>query len=209
MIKIDEKRWIRVESNDSGVKSWHDENGTQLVLNSIGYDADLYPKLKSLDAVRVYYRDCFAEQGIGIIECEISETNNTPCVKVIGKKISQGKPGLYIGSLAIPLTDKSFVLSLYSQEQGVTGVRDTTVLTRLMQNGDEFEPDAETGKMKGWAQDPYFPDYDGPCLKNRSEDRVYDSDFPDHPLSKVRNHLDLLLKTVVLENSTKPWWKVW
>jgi hypothetical protein len=137
-------------------------------------------------------------------------------VKTIGKKIEQGKPALYIGSLAIPLIDQSFVFSLLSQEVGVTGIRDSAILSKLISQGQqELEPDPETGELTipGWAQDPYFQDYEGPCLCNLSESRVYDSEFPDHPLSKVRKRIDELVIDLVALNSTfttkKSWWKIW
>lgn len=166
--------------------------------------------------MRKHYRDTFAEQGIGIVECNIVEILGNKNVKTIGKQLEQFEPAIYVGSLAIPLTDQSFVFSLLFQEEDITGIRDATILSKLISRGQqEPEPDPETGELTipGWAQDPYFQDYEGPCLCNLSNSRVYDSEFPDHPLSKVRKRIDELVIDLAALNSTfttkKSWLRIW
>lgn len=213
-IKIDETIWMSLpEGSQENVNEWHDGNGVQLVLHSIGFDEALYTRLSDEMLAREYYRDNFAEQGIGIVQCDLVTVSGQMAVKTIGKKIVQGQPTLYIGSLAIPMSDRSFVLSLYSQESGITGMRDTVIFSKLSSERDNFVSDPDSGKMNGWVQDPYFPEYDGPCLRNLSESEEYDSQFPDHPLTKVRYRIGELVSSVEVLGSDpkndKPWWKVW
>ncbi len=202
-IEVDESVWaVFPEQSDPSTKLWHDGNGVTLVLNSIGFDQDLYSKLSDELAVRKYYRDVFADQNIGIVECNGLEKNGTKFVKTIGKNITQGQPGSYIASVAIPLSDRSFVFSLQAQEVGITGIRDTAIMNKLMSEGHSFESDPESGEIIGWAQDPYFPEYQGPCLRNLSEHEKYDQEFPDHPLSKVRFRANELVKFITLPSET-------
>ena len=213
-IEVDETVWEPVpEQGDPTTKVWHDGDGVTLVLNSIGFDRDLFSRLSDEQAVREYYRDQFAEQSIGIVECNVLEKDGKQIVKTIGKSISEGQPVTYIASVAIPLSDRSYVFSLYAQEQGITGVRDTAIMTKLMLEGHLCDPDIESGTILGWAQDPYFPEYQGPCLRNLSEDEKYDPEFPDHPLSKVRMQVNKLVEFITLSTdstqSSKQWWKVW
>jgi len=164
------------------------------------------------NAVREHYRDSFAAAGIGILQCDLSETNGHKSVKTIGKINESGEPAGYIGSLAIPLSDRSFVFNLFSQEIGITGVRETEVWVKLKLDGHKFEVDTESGKMIGWTQDPYFPDYDGPCLRNLSDSEEYDDQFPDHPLTKVRKRINELPRYILMDEmreDRKPWWKAW
>ncbi|WHI47257.1 hypothetical protein [Microbulbifer sp. VAAF005] len=213
-IKVDEAIWVSIpqDSREDSLK-WHDGNGVQLVLHSIGFDEALYSRLTNEMLAREYYRDNFAEQGIGIVQCDLVTVSGQKAVKTIGKKIVQGQPALYIGSLAIPMSDRSFVLSLYSQEAGITGMRDTVLFSKLSSESDKLKPDPDSGKMIGWAQDPYFPKYDGPCLRNLSESEDYDNQFPNHPLTKVRSRIGELVASVEVlvrePKSNKPWWKVW
>lgn len=212
-IDIDRNIWLALpmEANASE-QHWHDGHGVSLVLNHIGFDHALYPLLGDETAVRTYYRDQFALQSMGIVECDVLEKTGTKFVKTLGKLIRKGKPAFYIASIAIPLLDQSFVFSLHAQEGKLTGFRDTTILNRLLSNGQvEFDP--QTKQLKAWAQDPYFPDYQGPCLRNLSEDKHYDQEFPDHPLSKVRSRINELIDFIELPRhaivTAKPWWKVW
>jgi hypothetical protein len=82
--------------------------------------------------------------------------------------------------------------------------------------GQVFSP----GDMQGWLVDPSDPT--PPHLApNVSEDRRYDVEFPNHPLSRVRAFLDRLLKSLKLapELKTAPhftgpigvrrWWGLW
>lgn len=213
-IKIDETVWKSLpKGSQENVTEWNDENGVQLVLHSIGFDEALYSRLSNEMAAREYYRDNFAKQGIGIVQCDLVTICGQKAVKTIGKKIVQGKPALYIGSLAIPMSDRSFVLTLYSQEVGVTGIRDAVIFSKLSSENATFVPDPESGKIVGWAKDPYFPNYDGPCLRNLSESKEYDGQFPSHPLTKVRGRIEELASSVEvivdIAEKDKPWWKFW
>ncbi|MEJ2611466.1 MAG: hypothetical protein P8179_15635 [Candidatus Thiodiazotropha sp.] len=209
-IKVDETIWMGLpQSSQGNVNKWHDGNGVQLILDSIGFDEALYTRLSDEVLVREYYRDNFAKQGIGIVQCDLVTVSGQRAVKTVGKRIIQGEPALYIGSLAIPMSDRSFVLSLYSQEAGTTGIRDTIIFSKLSSERGDLVPDPDSGRVTGWAQDPYFPEYNGPCLRNLSESEEYDNQFPDHPLTKVRERIRELVASVELlvsePNNDKPY----
>lgn len=207
---FDRTQWIAAPANDQKVEQWHDGNGVHLIVQRIGVDQDLRTHLGDEASLRKYYRDAYAEQGIGIVQCDLVTVSGVPAARTIGKKIAQAQPALYAGSLAIPLHDRSYVLSLYAQEGGVTGLRDTAVFSKLSIEGGAVALDEVTGRMVGWARDPYFPDFEGPCLRNLSEDEKYDAQFPEHPLSKVRARLLELSRSAKLEEhgKKKPWWKL-
>jgi hypothetical protein len=88
------------------------------------------------------------------------------------------------------------------EHAGVTGMRDTAVLTNLINSG-ETELDTETGSIVGWLDDPYEPDQAGPMTRNKSERPEYDWRFPDHPLSRARWVLDHLGRTVKVDDEVK------
>ena len=198
MIKVDENIWSKVDTDVVKGGVWHDEKGTYLAFSQIEYDAALYRVISDVDAVRKLLCHNFAEYGVGVIECDLCTASGYAGAKYICKQIVQDEPTMYQGSLVIPLPDKSFLFSLNSLETAENGDREAIILDRLLQAGEEFATDPETGKMVGWAQDPYLPEFNVPCLKNRSESREYDRDFPDHPLTKVRTYLDLLPESITL-----------
>ncbi len=208
---LNERIWSRTgpaSANSAG--HYADGNGVTLVLDRIGYDKHLHDILTSEERTRQYYRDFFAQQGIGLVECDLTRLDQLPCAKTIGKKIEAGRPSVYIASLALPLADQSFILSIYAREAGVSGLRETTVLEQLVGAGRRFPADERTGKIVGWADDPYLPGYQGPCLRNLSESAEYDAQFPQHPLSKVRHRIEeLAADTRIGGLSRKHWWKFW
>jgi hypothetical protein len=78
----------------------------------------------------------------------------------------------------------------------VTGLRDTAMFAKWMQQG-EVAWDEGTGKPKGWMHDPYDPSIETPLTWNQSEAEIYDAEFPDHPLSRLRAlmaHIEATLK---------------
>lgn len=176
---------------------WHDGNGVVLAFNSIGFDRFLYPLLSDELEVRNYYRDLFAPDDIGLVECNVLEENGERFVKAIGKHTTDEGCSSYLGTLAIPLSDRSFVFSLHARELGLTGYRAATILDKLIREGHSIELDPVTRQIRGWAQDPYFPDYQGPCLRNLSEDEKFDHLFPEHPLTKVRFRINEIVDFVL------------
>ena len=73
-------------------------------------------------------------------------------------------------------------------------------------------------------QDPYDPSIRAPLQRNRAEEETYDSQFPDHPLSRVRSLLGHLRESLEIAPEIrtaapfayprpatpgKPWWKRW
>lgn len=74
----------------------------------------------------------------------------------------------------------------FFDEQGVTGLRDTTVFQMLAtENGfDETKAD--------WMQDPYDLSFNRGLLMNKSERVQFDYMFPGHPLTMAREFVDAL-----------------
>ena len=66
-------------------------------------------------------------------------------------------------------------------EEGTTGIRDTIVMVML-------------GLPKDWMEDPYDKGFKKGVLKNKSEDKAFDKQFPNHPLTQTRNLLEFLAK---------------
>lgn len=70
-------------------------------------------------------------------------------------------------------------------EAGTTGMRSAMGWNMAMSAG--FEQDDESPhRIKGWAQDPYDPDYKKGCRMILAERAGLDGLFPDDPLSQVR-----------------------
>jgi hypothetical protein len=86
----------------------------------------------------------------------------------------------YAGSIIIPRRDFSYVVQIHAREVGMTGLRENLLVLRS-----DMASIREDAEERGIMPDPFelgFP-------FDREE---YDALFPDHPVSRVRQHLRTL-----------------
>ena len=98
---------------------------------------------------------------------------------------------MFFGSVTLPFADSSYVLKAQSVERGVTGLREAVVMDAQKQLP---QIDPETGKLLDWEQDPCDPTHRAPFMSNRADSQEFDSQFPNHPLTKVRLYVDELIR---------------
>lgn len=108
-----------------------------------------------------------------IVKSDVNESEDASFVVVV-----------YTLNLNIDFRD--FTLSLVGcfQEDGMSGIRDNTV---LMLMADMSGKSLSEVMDSGWFKDPYDPDWKMGFLMNASEKRMFDDAFPEHPLSMLRN----------------------
>jgi hypothetical protein len=137
------------------------------------------------------------------------------------------------GSITLPFRDFSYVLKVQCMETGTTGIRESVVLAQMMASGQvklqNSGPGPQQLRIAGCMQDPYDPTTSAPLMWNLAEDKQYDAQFPDHPLSRLRSVLrqvqpSLRLapevkdatpfvfvpsppSTAVSQQRKRPWWK--
>ena len=215
----------------SGFEFQGDINGTRVwyspTYDGVGlYYYDVPPNINcdiaNVQAVRDFYREFASNAGHAIIEAETLIIGGCHAIRTIIKAPQQPTGMTYLGSITLPFRDFSFVLKVQCAEQGVTGFREAVVLDQLISNGEVTV--SSDGKIRGWMQDPYDSSIEAPLMRNQSEAREYDNQFPSHPLSRARNVLNHFDKTLViapevsyaapfegqtLANNPKPWWKRW
>ena len=97
----------------------------------------------------------------------------------------------YILTLHIDMNDYTINIQSYFDEAGMTGLRDTAIMNKMLNEGKITPPN-----MDGWFRDPYDENYKKGLLMNMSECVEYDAMFPQHPLSEMRN----LIKYIVENN---------
>jgi hypothetical protein len=141
-------------------------------------------------SLRHWARFCARDASGGLIEADQVDLLFGPGLRVIYKTLVEGAY-VYYGMLIFPKNDMDIIITVVSKELGTTGVREAVVTAELFDQGrldiKEYE--------RSFARDPYDPGYDGVdrgVLRFISDDQVYDSRFPDHPLSKVRHLLVVL-----------------
>jgi len=200
-VTFDEKGFVR-QDEQANVRLWLCSTGDQLGLFLYSIRPDLGAGLDNPDGLRRFYRSLAEPAGFGIIEVELRQLDGCEAVRTIFKAPQEPAGRTYLGSLTIPFADFSFVLKVQCVEAGMTGQRDTFVLSELLSKG-EIGLDVEGGSKSGWVQDPYDPTQVSAMTMNRSERTEYDSMFPDHPLSRARQILAHLEQTIRLSQAVK------
>jgi hypothetical protein len=177
-------------------------------------------------AVRHMYRDVSAVEGVGLVEFTFHRVDGFQARRMVLKLVTDPATGwgrTFIGLLHIPVASACVALRVECSEAGPTGNRETTVVFHQLRSGvlklPEGLPEGSStwlgpGDLEPWIVDPNDPTPAHVAL-NVSDDRQYDAEFPNHPLSLVRAFLDRTQSSMSLARAsaeaskTKSWWKVW
>jgi hypothetical protein len=183
-----------LEGEEGNLRQWHTADGDFVSLNYYSGTPDLGGPLADIEKVRTAYRETAVRAGGASVEVDPRVIDDCQALRTILKILQQPKGVIYIGALTLPFRDFSYLVKAQCAETGTTGMRDATVFTIMMQKGEiSFDQD---GTPDNWMRDPYDPAISLPFMRNHSEDPAYDADFPGHPLSRARDSLRHLERTV-------------
>lgn len=185
--------WVK-ETDNKSIRQWVNREETiVLVLHFFDLKPDI-PTITNMDALRDFYRRGLIEVKGGVIEVEKTAlAGGYSAIRSIFKFPQQPVGMAYLASLTIPFDNYSYVIKIQAPEIGTTGIRDSLIFTEFLRNKKEpLNLEKPETMYQGWFQDPYDASFQSPCLMNKSEDSLYDEQFPDHPLSQVRKLLTQL-----------------
>lgn len=198
-VTIPDQGWTKVSEDDEAIRWVNSQQSALIVLHFFDKEPDL-PTAKDLDYLKKFYRNIAAASNGGVIETDIINLHNIPCVKTI-IKIPQQETGMaYIASITIPFENCSYVVKIQADEIGITGMRDALILDRLHKAG---EVEIEEENIKNWFEDPYDPDFRQGTLMNQSELEKFDPEFPEHPLSVARSLIRSTAETIIFKKEIK------
>lgn len=190
--------WDIVEKNDGEIVWVNPEQSALISIYFFNIPPDL-PTIKDIDALRSFHRSV-ADSGGGIIEVSTFNLKGFPSVKTIFKFPQPEKGMSYLASVTIPFENCSFVIKTQAVEVGTTGIRDAFVLDKFLESG---EVTFDDNGLKNWFEDPYDPTFKEGTPMNKSEKEEYDAEFPEHPLTKVRNMINQAIEEVVFRDELK------
>lgn len=182
-ITVPDPGWSKVKENDSIIQWVNPQQTIAVSVNFFNIAPDI-PTVRALQELRSFYREMLVNINGGLIEVELHKKKRFTIVRTIFKVPQEPKGITYVGSLTIPFKSCSFVLKVQAVEAGPTGLRETVVADKLMRAGWFDEPK--------WSADPYDSALTTGHMMNMAEAQEYDKDFPNHPLSQVRNLLTQL-----------------
>lgn len=189
---------LRFESETASQRRWLNDVGEPISLHFFDLPPDIPRPLDDREGLRTWLRGVALGAGLGLIDFAIAHVDGISSIRVVLKAVLDGATGhgrTYVGNLTIPFHNFSFVVKAQYRERGVTGFREAFVMDRLWARG-------VAAPMQGWivdASDPTPPH----LAMNVSEGQQYDSEFPKHPLSRLRTFLDRLQTSIRIAPDVK------
>jgi hypothetical protein len=157
------------QGEHAGQRVWFTADGDGVGLNLFPVAPDLPTGLNSLEQLQKFYLSQMSNSAARLVELRVEPLDSCSTVRLI-IKMPQNPSGMtYVGSLTLPFRDFSFVIKVQCQEAGITGIREASLLDRLLGSG--MDPDAAMANLN-------------------ADDEKYDPEFPGHPLSRLRRILN-------------------
>ena len=176
------------------LRGWTNDQGDTLTVHFFQIPPDLPTPFRSVEELREFHRPRVTENGGGMISVDVSRERGLFVQSTVWKFPNEPEGAAYVGTLTIPCAQFSYVLKVQCAEQPPVGMRELTIAKeKLAALGEGADPRLV---LKGWAKDPYDPQFLAPTLRNESEDEKYDSRFPSHPLTRCRRTLASLRKSL-------------
>jgi hypothetical protein len=174
--------------------TWTNPEGDSLSLRRLHGEA--VTSAEDLSSLRARARQLAEINRGGIVQADFVERAGVRAASLIFK-YERLPAYAYTGLFIIPRDSHHFVVTVESVERGVTGIRDTIVSAQLIQQGklDPTKTDANR-RVEGWFSDPYDSGYNAIALNSVADAEQYDSLVPSHPLSKVRDTLRTIERTL-------------
>ncbi|MBO4208726.1 hypothetical protein [Micromonospora echinofusca] len=164
-------------------------NDERIVVQAVFFDLvpDLPATLTEVPALQRGMAKLAATQGGALIEAGVTTIGGQPALRqVIKVKLPDRPQGqAFLGSFIVPKAACSAVLRVQAAEGGVSGQREAMVMSRVGP-ADYFRPH------------PYGPDGEGGLPSHVADDPAYDPQFPQHPLTRVRQVMAQLAQQVAL-----------
>ncbi len=187
------------EAPTEKMRAWRGPHGAVLSIAYIESRRWFDEVVQNENEVRQWARDLATGREGGLIEADAVSYATSKAMRLIYKRL-QMPSYLYTGMFIFSAAEDALIWTMVAGECGTTGLREATITSELIKTGKLKVEDYE----RTWCKDPYddsFCSVDRSVLRSLSDDAFYDSEFPDHPLSRVRRTLSELPDCFRLEPS--------
>jgi len=182
LIDLEDER-LRYKGIINDTRVWYTEDGDGIGLYYFSVPPDL-PKGQPSVA---RFCESYTESAEGnLVQVGVETHDDLAMVKVIGKAPQIPSGNTYVGSFILPFDKCSYVVKIQCEERGITGVRESMLLVKEMTVGERGQ------------------DEDGNSVIDLStDDEIYDTDFPGHPLSRCRRGLSRIAASLRISEEVR------
>jgi hypothetical protein len=166
------------QGEENHQRTWLTSDGDVLTLLHFAKRPDLPAAARNFFTLLNFYERTLCSDTVRLVRFDLVEVDYVRAIWTIIKVLPPPHGAIYLGSLTFPFAEFSYVLKLQCEERGITGLRETAVFVKAMNEGkspEEFDP----------------------------EDERYEKFFPDHPLSRLRREFARLQPSIRLHPQIK------
>lgn len=182
-------------------KSWRTQERDNVRLRFFSKGPVWNFDLTDIAAAKVFYMDQVQQHGGAIVEISKDNFDSLEVLKAIFKYRSpiENHAGMYyVGKVWIPFKGFMYQLSIESLERIGAGSREVVIAE--MYAGEQ----GVNGFGYSMARDELLSKMGKcPVAERITDDCQYDSDFPDHPLTKIRRYFDTIKQSFIVSDELK------
>jgi hypothetical protein len=125
--------------------------------------------------------------GMGLIELGLFNLDGIPAVwQLIKATLPQGHGQVFVGAITVPRANRSMVFKVQAAEMGTTGMREAMIMSQV-------------GHDRFFHPSPFgVAPVEGALPTHAADQRQWDAQFPEHPLTLVRAQVGRILPTIKL-----------
>lgn len=188
-ISVPDLGWTKEKETESIIQWINPDQAMALSVNFFPMKPDI-PTVKDINTIRKFFRNNIVKQNGGLIYVDFLKVADLVAVKTIFK-IPQDPSGMtYLASCTIPFYKYSYVVKIQAPELGITGFREMAIADRMRKEKKVSQID------EGWSSDPYDATFKDGNRMNVAEDEKYDSQFPNHPLTRARKFINEIIPKI-------------
>ncbi|MBF6174313.1 hypothetical protein [Nocardia blacklockiae] len=147
---------------------------------------DLPAALEDIDTLRYRLTEQQAEFGCLIEAYTIAVAGQPALLRLEKFPLADGGGLGFTAGIVVPKATCSAILKIMCRETGRSGTREAAIVPKV-------------GFQNMFRPHPYAPDVRGKLPYNVADDAQWDSQFPDHPLSRARRWISLASRTARID----------
>lgn len=147
---------------------------------------DLPAPLEDIDALRRKLTEQQAEFGCLIEAYTIAVAGQPALLRLEKFPLADGGGLGFTAGIVVPKATCSAILKIMCRETGRSGTREAAIVPKV-------------GFQNMFRPHPYAPEVRGKLPYNVADDAQWDSQFPDHPLSRARRWISLASRTARID----------
>lgn len=203
-IKFDTFGW-EITNSTKDIFEWRSQDNTSVIsINFYNQSPDLPCSLDNITELRKYFMKSINSFNGAMIHLDVINIQGYNSLDMLFKS-NTNKGMIFVYSIIIPFKNFSYTIKAQSIESSPICIRDNVILDRLLSENKVIIND--NNEISGWFDDDIYEIQYGNLKTNKSDNIIYDNEFPEHPLSIVRNSIKSIKDSIIINKKLEKYEK--